>query len=174
VLYRFLSIEVDEDRRRLRRDGRDVEITPKAFDLLLYLLKQGGRVVSRVELLRELWPSETVSEEAISKCIMRARVAAGDVEPRKRIIVTASRRGFRFAPAVEVVSAGYLEMEQPDWQGTPTWSCLAPCLASEAPACVPSVLDAVCTRDGLRQGAWSRHAAPRPLVQGRTPLVTDQ
>lgn len=102
---RFLTVEIDDERRTVVRGGRAVPTTPKAFDLLLYLVCHPDRVVTRRELLLALWPGEHVSESALTKCVTRARQAVGDVHPRKRIIATVNRRGFRFVAPIDVSPA---------------------------------------------------------------------
>src|SRR5262249_7198417 len=77
-----------------------VEIEPKAFDLLVYLLHQREQVVTKDELLDKLWPGTVVSEAALTRCIARAREAIGDDGEQQRIIKTQHGRGYRFVAAV--------------------------------------------------------------------------
>jgi adenylate cyclase len=100
MLYRFDDCELDDRLYQLRRQGARVEIEPKAFDLLVYLLHQREQVVSKDELLDKLWPGTVVSEAALTRCIARAREAIGDNGEQQRIIRTQHGRGYRFVAAV--------------------------------------------------------------------------
>jgi DNA-binding winged helix-turn-helix (wHTH) protein len=73
MLYRFDECELDDRLYQLRRQGERVEIKPKAFDLLVYLLHQREQVVSKDELLDKVWPGTVVSEAALTRCIARER-----------------------------------------------------------------------------------------------------
>ena len=100
MLYRFDDCELDDRLYQLRRKGERVEIEPKAFDLLVYLLHQRDQVVTKDELLDKLWPGTVVSEAALTRCIARAREAIGDDGDKQRIIKTQHGRGYRFVAAV--------------------------------------------------------------------------
>ena len=62
AVFAFGPFVLDRDRRLLARNGRAVEITPKAFDLLVVLVERGGAVVTKDELMEALWPDTTVEE----------------------------------------------------------------------------------------------------------------
>ena len=100
MLYRFEDCELDDRLYQLRRQGERVEIEPKAFDLLVYLLHQRERIVAKDELLDKLWPGTVVSEAALTRCIARAREAIGDDGEQQRIVKTQHGRGYRFVAAV--------------------------------------------------------------------------
>ena len=100
MLYRFDECELDDRLYQLRRNGARVEIEPKAFDLLVYLLHQRDQIVAKDELLDKLWPGTVVSEAALTRCIARAREAIGDNGEQQRIIKTQHGRGYRFITAV--------------------------------------------------------------------------
>ncbi len=99
--YRFGAFELDEPRFELRRAGERVELQPKALDLMLYLLSHRDRVVSKAELLKQLWPDVVVSEASLSKAVSSARRALGDSGGQQRCIETVRGRGFRFLARVE-------------------------------------------------------------------------
>jgi DNA-binding winged helix-turn-helix (wHTH) protein len=101
VIVRFAEFELDESLYTLRRDGAAVEVQPKVLDLLLYLIQNRDRVVSKDELLDQVWSGVTVNEEALSRAVHAARTALGDDGERQRIIQTVRRRGFRFVADVE-------------------------------------------------------------------------
>jgi DNA-binding winged helix-turn-helix (wHTH) protein/tetratricopeptide (TPR) repeat protein len=101
VIVRFAEFELDESLYTLRRGGEAVEVQPKALDLLLYLIRNRDRVVSKDELLDRVWSGVTVNEEALSRAVHAVRTALGDDGERQRIIQTVRRRGFRFVAHVE-------------------------------------------------------------------------
>ena len=102
MIYRFGSLEIDTDQFRLQRDGELVAIEPLVFDLLVYLLLQRDRVVSRDELLDQLWAGKVVSDAALAARLKDARKAVGDSGDRQEIIKTYHGRGYRFiAPVTE-------------------------------------------------------------------------
>ena len=94
----FEAFAVDPTQRRLRRGDRDIELRPKSFDLLCCLLENSGRVVSKDELFRAVWPDVTVTDESLTRCISDIRLALGDAE--QRIIKTVPKRGYLLAVAV--------------------------------------------------------------------------
>ena len=94
--YRFGHCQVDEAGRAVRCGGRFVRVEPKVFDLLVYLIHQRDRVVSKEELLRDVWGGQIVGDAALSRCVMLARKAIGDAGSSRRLIETFYRRGFRF------------------------------------------------------------------------------
>lgn len=103
--YTFGDYELDEQLYQLRRTGELVEIEPKVFDLLVYLIEHHDRVVSKDELLDKLWPDQVVSETALTQCIMAARKAVGDDGARQHTIKTQHGRGYRFVAPVTAVAA---------------------------------------------------------------------
>jgi len=96
VIHRFGEYELDDARRELRRDGVRVETEPKAFELLLFLIRHRDRAVSKDELQSELWPRSIVTETALTRCVMKARRAVGDDAASQRVIRTLQRHGYRF------------------------------------------------------------------------------
>jgi len=97
----FDGFELDPDRFELRRDGQVLEIKPKTFDLLVYLVQHRGRLVSKDELFETIWPGTVVSEGSLSNAIYEARAALGDDAQRQAMIETVRGRGFRFVAAIE-------------------------------------------------------------------------
>jgi TolB-like protein/Flp pilus assembly protein TadD len=93
--------------RRLLRQGRLIVLTPKVFDLLLALVERSGHLVSKEELLRNVWPDSFVEEANLSVNISALRRAIGDgQEGNEKYIETIPRVGYRFtAPAREVAGA---------------------------------------------------------------------
>jgi DNA-binding winged helix-turn-helix (wHTH) protein len=76
--YLFADYVLDTDRRELRRGAGLVAITPQAFDLLDFLIRQRHRVVSRDDLFAAIWHRRIVSDSALTTRINAARTAIGD------------------------------------------------------------------------------------------------
>lgn len=104
-LYKFGRFELDPAQRLLLRQGRIVQLTPKAVDLLLALVVSGGRVVSKEDLLQRLWPDSFVEEANLSHHIYKLREALGDGGSGELYIETLPRRGYRFVAAVAEIGA---------------------------------------------------------------------
>ena len=92
----FEDYQLDPERRELTRAGTVVATTPKVFDLLVYLVQNRGRVVSRDDLLRVVWQERVVSESTLASHINAVRKAVGDTGSEQRLIRTVARKGFRF------------------------------------------------------------------------------
>jgi predicted ATPase len=98
-VFRFGPFELDEARFELRRDGERLSVQPKVLKLLLHLVLQRERVVSADELLRVLWPKETVSAASIKRAVAGARKALGEDGPSA--LRTVRGLGYQFVLAVE-------------------------------------------------------------------------
>jgi adenylate cyclase len=107
--YLFEDYVLDTDRRELCRAGEFVGIEPKAFDLLVHVIANHERVVSKDDLIAAVWEGRIVSESALTSCINAARVAIGDSGEAQRLIRTFPRKGIRFV--------GGLRQEQADVAG---------------------------------------------------------
>jgi DNA-binding winged helix-turn-helix (wHTH) protein/class 3 adenylate cyclase/tetratricopeptide (TPR) repeat protein len=99
--YLFGDYALDTRRCELRRAGRRIPLRPKVFDVLLYLISQRDRVVSRQEILEHLWLHQFVGESTLTSCIKEARQAVGDTGQGQRCIQTLHGRGYRFVAVVE-------------------------------------------------------------------------
>jgi DNA-binding winged helix-turn-helix (wHTH) protein/Tfp pilus assembly protein PilF len=76
----------------LSRDGAEIVLRPKSFEVLVHLVRHAGRVVGRHELLDAVWPAVTVTEESVTQCVREIRHALGDDPPR--LIRAVVRRGY--------------------------------------------------------------------------------
>src|SRR5262245_5218482 len=101
--YRFGAFELDARRRQLLRLGRPVAIQPKPFDLLVYLIRHRDRLVTRDELLAEVWRGVHVDDEALRVTLHATRRAVDDDGVRQQVIQTVPRSGFRLVASVEEV-----------------------------------------------------------------------
>lgn len=120
----FAGHEMDLRRQELRRAGSRIHVEPQVFDLLVHLVRNRDRVVSKDELLDTIWNGRIVSEAALSSRINAARKAIGDDGERQALIKTIHKRGFRFVGEV----AELPEDEQP----------AAPAAAVETPPAGPA------------------------------------
>jgi Tol biopolymer transport system component/DNA-binding winged helix-turn-helix (wHTH) protein len=102
-LYQFGEFAIDSDQRVLLRKGKPVPLTPKAFDVLLLLVENSGRIVEKEELMSRLWPDTFVEEANLSFNIQQLRKSLRDNARRPRFIETVARRGYRFIADVEEV-----------------------------------------------------------------------
>jgi TolB-like protein/DNA-binding winged helix-turn-helix (wHTH) protein/Tfp pilus assembly protein PilF len=100
--FQFGEFEIHPRQQELRRRGHVVHIEPQVFDLLLYLVSNRERTVSRDELIESVWGGRIISESALSSRISAARRALGDSGEQQRLIRTVSKRGFRFVGSVEL------------------------------------------------------------------------
>jgi DNA-binding winged helix-turn-helix (wHTH) protein len=96
VRYRFDHFEIDDDKFELTEAGLDVKVEPQVLEVLLCLVRGRDRVVTKEELLDEVWGNRFVSEAAITSRIKAARRALGDDGRRQRCIRTVHGRGYRY------------------------------------------------------------------------------
>jgi DNA-binding winged helix-turn-helix (wHTH) protein/predicted ATPase len=96
MIHAFDGYELDLARYELRRDGDVVPVEPQVFDVLVYLVEHRDRLVTKEELLDNVWGDRFVSESALTSRIKAARRAIGDDGSRQRLIRTAHGRGYRF------------------------------------------------------------------------------
>jgi len=98
--YLFEDCVLDTDRRELRRGTDLVAVEPQVFDLLVHLVRNRARVVSKDDLLASVWCGRMVSESAVGTRINAARSAVGDSGDVQRLIKTLPRKGIRFVGVV--------------------------------------------------------------------------
>ena len=134
--YLFDDCRLDTDRRELLRAASSIAIQPQVFDLLVFLVINRDRVVSKDEIIKAVWGGRVVSESTLTSRINAARNAIGDSGEKQRLIRTASRKGFRFIG--EVVDTTSIEpTAQPS-----SADALAP-PATQTLACKPTRLSIV-------------------------------
>jgi TolB-like protein/Tfp pilus assembly protein PilF len=100
VQFVFGDHVLDVERRELRRGSEAVAVGPQVFDLLVYLLANRDRVVSKDDLIDTVWGGRIVSESTLTSRINAARTAVGDSGEEQRLIKTLPRKGFRFVGEV--------------------------------------------------------------------------
>jgi TolB-like protein/Tfp pilus assembly protein PilF len=96
VVFRFGSHELDVERRELRRGTETVALEPQVFDLLVHLVRNRDRVISRDELIHVVWDDRIISDSTLATRLNAARRAIGDTGNAQRLIRTMQRKGFRF------------------------------------------------------------------------------
>ena len=100
LLYSFEKFSFDTDRRELYCGTELRALEPQVFDVLEYLLRNRGRVVTKDELVASIWNGRIVSDATVASRIKSARAAIDDDGENQRLIRTFLRKGFRFAGAV--------------------------------------------------------------------------
>ena len=97
----FEDCLLDTDRRELRRGNQLIAIEPQVFDVLIYLVENRDRVVSKDDLMASVWGGRIVSESTLTSRINAVRKAIGDSGEKQNLIRTFARKGFRFVAPVD-------------------------------------------------------------------------
>lgn len=100
MLLIFGDCELDTGLFELRCGGSVRPVEPQVFDLLVYLARHRDRIVSRRELLDQLWTGKVVADSTLNSRIKAARRAVGDSGRAQSCIATFNRRGYRFVAEV--------------------------------------------------------------------------
>jgi DNA-binding winged helix-turn-helix (wHTH) protein len=112
VTFRFGRFSLDSRARQLLRDGREATLSPKAFQLLLLLIENRSRAMSRQELHQQLWPSTFVLETNLAGLVAEIRRALEDTAEKPTFVRTMHRFGYRFIGAVREAD-GSLDSGEP-------------------------------------------------------------
>ena len=96
MVFRFGDHVLDIERRELRRGAEPIPLEPQVFDLLVYLVRNRDRVVSKDDLIDSVWGGRIVSDSALTSRLNAARRAVSDSGAEQRVIRTVQRRGVRF------------------------------------------------------------------------------
>lgn len=111
IVYRFHDYELDPARLELRRGCAPIKLDPLCFSLLRYLVENGDRVVSKDELLSEIWQNTAVVEAVLPTCIGRIRRALGESARGEGAIETLHRRGYRLRHPVTIVGRPSIRLD---------------------------------------------------------------
>ncbi len=111
--FAFEDYVLDQQRRELTLRGQTVTLGPQVFDLLLQLVSNGDRVVSKDELLQAVWSGRIVSESTVASHINAVRKAIGDSGEQQRLLRTVARKGYRFVGVIREVPGPELPDDQP-------------------------------------------------------------
>ena len=106
------SIFLDTANQCLRRQGKSISLTPKAFAVLCRLMEEPGRLVTKEDLLNAAWPGTYVSDAALKVCISRLRQALGDLSHPPRYIETVHWRGYRLLTPIPTTTSSEQSSEQ--------------------------------------------------------------
>ena len=109
--YRFSEFILSPRRRLLIRNGRELPLIPRYFDLLVFLIERRSEAVHRREIFERIWSDVIVSDSALSQAVRTIRRVLGDDSREPRFVRTVSRHGYRFVFA-EVIE----EDDDGDWQ----------------------------------------------------------
>lgn len=165
--YCFGDIVVDAGAHTLLRDERPVSLEPKAFAVLLVLLRQPGTLVPRDELLDAVWGHRHVTPGVLTRAIAQLRAALGDDAQRPHYIQTQHALGYRFIGALEtevgVAAPSSVDLAPVD----PAWVAPAP-PASPGPLVVAPGNPSASGAAGVEPPRWNPHdlPVPQPPVHG--------
>jgi TolB-like protein len=101
VQFLFGDHTLDGDRRELHRGMEAISVEPQVFDLLLFLVQNRDRVVSKDDLIASVWGGRVVSDSTLTSRINAARKAVGDDGVAQKVIRTIARKGLRFVGDVQ-------------------------------------------------------------------------
>ncbi len=102
-IYRLDGIEIDTARLCLKREGEERHLRQKTFQVLLYLLEQRERLITKDELINHVWQDTAVTDNALEQCLAEIRKVLGDDSRNPRFIKTVPRSGYRFVGQVDEV-----------------------------------------------------------------------
>lgn len=105
MIFRFDSFTLDAAARSLRRDGRPLHLSPKAFDLLALLVRRRPAAIAKADIHQHLWPDTFVSDGNVAVLVAEIRSALGDNAREARYVRTVQRFGYAFAGAAVDASA---------------------------------------------------------------------
>jgi len=111
-LYRFGDFSLDAQSCVLMRGDEAVPLTRKAFDVLLLLIQNSGRIVTKVELMKAVWPDSFVEESNLTQTIFMVRKAL-DETADKRYIINVQGQGYRFVVPVAETDKHGAEIQAP-------------------------------------------------------------
>lgn len=161
-VFRFEDLEVREREFRLTRAGEVLQVEPKAFRVLLVLLKSPQKLITKEELLNAVWGDASVTENSLTRSILKLRKVLDDDVRSPRFIETVATVGYRFVCEVEVAEEAPEDLEptgerdghrNADLGDTPTNG--APWIVPEAPAASYATQDPA-GKSRSRRGIWRR------------------
>jgi DNA-binding winged helix-turn-helix (wHTH) protein len=156
-ILRFDRFTLDLRRGSLRQGNQDIDLPPKTFEVLCYLVSNAGRLVRKQELFEAAWPAVTVSDDSLVQCIRELRVKLGD--DKHHLIKTVPRRGYLLDTKVTIQSS-----EAP-WDGA--------AMSEGSPAGVPpNVGKARGVLGLLLEEKWRRWVAIGSLLTGALGVVS--
>jgi DNA-binding winged helix-turn-helix (wHTH) protein/TolB-like protein len=112
-LYEFGRFRLDPENHLLVSEGATVSLTPKAFEVLLVLVRNGNRLTSKEELMRKVWPDSFVEEANLTVNISALRKILGEAGDGQPYIDTVPKKGYRFIVSVTEMQKGLLNELRP-------------------------------------------------------------
>ena len=106
-VYQFGPYRLEVDVRRLSRDGQSVQLTSRLLDILLLLIMHRGEIVTKDDLLREIWANQIVEENNVAVAVSALRRVLGETHGNHEYIQTMQRRGYRFVGRVREVVGSF-------------------------------------------------------------------
>jgi adenylate cyclase len=119
AIYQFGPFHLDTSEHRLLRDGEEVPLQLKAFETLCLLVECAGRLLTKEDLLSQIWPGTIVEENNLNKNISLLRKALGGCANGESYIETVPRVGYRFAVPVEQMAQQAAPLEPQDYFSSP-------------------------------------------------------
>ena len=102
-IYRFEDVEIDASRCSITRSGQEQHLRQQTFQVLLYLLERRQRLVTKEELIENVWHGIAVTDNALVQCIGDIRRTLGDDSRHPRFVRTFPKLGYHFIAAVQEV-----------------------------------------------------------------------
>jgi len=102
-IFQFGEFQIDARARTLRREEKIITLSFRAFDVLLYFVQNPGKVLTREELIKNVWPDSFVDENSLAQSISALRRALDEKPGDNSYIVTLTGRGYQFVAPVQVV-----------------------------------------------------------------------
>jgi DNA-binding winged helix-turn-helix (wHTH) protein len=169
VRFAFGDCEFDSVAHVLRRHGRSIPLSPRAFRLLGILLDRRPEVISKADLLEQLWPGTFVSDASLHNLVTEVRTAIGDTPQAARFIRTVPRYGYGFhGDARDAAAVGPLALDR-SYAGPRLISKHREWILADGPNLVGRDRDCAVSIDS--PGVSRRHA--RIVVSNGTATVED-
>ena len=173
-IFVFGDFELDTAERQLKRGGNLVPLTPKAFDTLVLLIQNGGRLVRKEDLLKQIWADAIVEEANLARHVWMLRKALGDSD-EDAFIETVPKVGYRFV--AKVTESGTAKQQELAPAGIPVSpSSPPPSVQRETSprrSLVVVVVLAVLVLGSVGVVRWSRAGQPSPPAPTGLTLLTD-
>jgi DNA-binding winged helix-turn-helix (wHTH) protein/TolB-like protein/Tfp pilus assembly protein PilF len=120
-IYEFGPFRLEPTEHRLLRGGQQVTLAPKTFDLLVYLVENQGRLVTKDQIMRAIWPGSFVEEANLTVAISALRKVLGRTGGDPHYIETVPKRGYRFAALVKEIKSTEIEAlpSEGQWSKSP-------------------------------------------------------
>jgi DNA-binding winged helix-turn-helix (wHTH) protein len=117
--YAFDRFVLDPSDRRLKSDGRPVDVSSRYLDALALLVRSNGQLVSKDQFMAEVWSGVPVTDEALTQCVKTLRRVLGDDAASPRFIETVPKHGYRFIASVDRIEDDGVRVRRP--AATPAW-----------------------------------------------------